>query len=309
MRFLANILVVALTLLALPTALQAQECPGFESSAAASTRLEHDAIDESCGLAASHRHKDMFWTHNDSGDDARLFMVDGDGKHIGELNLGDVPFVDVEDIAVAPCEVGSDESCIYVGDIGDNRSKRPQVLVYKLREPELPEDRPFSIEADDIDRIVLQYKEGPRDAETLIVHPETLQMIIFEKSTAVETGVWSTTASTRAQPDVQVAKREATVRISSPIQLGRYVTAGDISPDGRRISVRTYLAVFTWCIPDGATIAEALEADPTVSSTPGMVQSEALAYDPDGTSIWLTSERRPTPLVRLKTDAEPASGR
>jgi hypothetical protein len=31
-----------------------------------------------------------------------------------------------------------------------------------------------------------------------------------------------------------------------------------------------------------------------------MVQAETLAYDLDGDSIWLTSERRPTPLIRLR---------
>jgi hypothetical protein len=300
LKFLPHILLATLALLAVPTAVPAQECPGFDSSATASTRLEHDDIDESSGLAASRRHKGMFWTHNDSGDDPRLFMVDGEGKHIGELKLGDVPFVDVEDMAVAPCEPGADESCIYVGDIGDNRAKRPQVLIYKLREPELPQDRPFSIEAKALERIVLQYDEGPRNAETLMVHPTTLDLFIVGKNTTGTSGVWTTTASTVAQPKSRVLERTTTVQTPSPIQLGRYITAGDISPNGSRISLRTYLAVFTWCVAEDQTVVEALEADPTVSSTPGMVQAEALAYDLDGESIWLTSERRPTPLIRLR---------
>ncbi|MGM0555287.1 MAG: hypothetical protein ACQEVA_02815 [Myxococcota bacterium] len=303
MKNLFTAFIALITLSSVAASASAQSCPGFEPTAASSQRLEHAEIDESSGLAASVRHNDMFWTHNDSGDDAQIFLTDKSGAHIGTLRVGDDLFYDVEDIAVAPCERGSTDSCIYVADIGDNRAKRPQVVIYKLEEPDIPDERPFSKDAGDPERIVLEYSEGPRDAETLIVDPDTLQIVIFEKTKGEKASVWSAMADTRGQPKVQAAKRIAEVSIPSPLLLGRYITAGDISPDGSRISVRTYLSVFTWCVGDEQSIADALGAEPTVNSTPGMVQSEALAYDRNGTSIWLTSERRPTPLIELRLDA------
>ncbi len=38
--------------------------------------LEDKAINESSGLARSQHHPDHYWTHNDSGDTPRLFLID-----------------------------------------------------------------------------------------------------------------------------------------------------------------------------------------------------------------------------------------
>ena len=46
------------------------------------TNIEFEAISEMSGLAKSRRYADVYWMHNDSGDRARLFAVDGEGKII-----------------------------------------------------------------------------------------------------------------------------------------------------------------------------------------------------------------------------------
>ena len=45
--------------------------------------LEHEAIRESSGLAASRLRPGVFWTHNDSGDKPRLYAFDTAGTHLG----------------------------------------------------------------------------------------------------------------------------------------------------------------------------------------------------------------------------------
>ena len=47
--------------------------------------LAHPKIHESSGLAVSHRHPGLFWTHNDSGDAPRLYAFDEQGRHHGTL--------------------------------------------------------------------------------------------------------------------------------------------------------------------------------------------------------------------------------
>lgn len=42
---------------------------------------------ELSGLAASRAHANVFWTHNDSGDSARLFATDIDGGTAGTLSI------------------------------------------------------------------------------------------------------------------------------------------------------------------------------------------------------------------------------
>ena len=45
-------------------------------------KLDSDLITESSGLVKSRTQNNVFWTHNDSGDSARLFAVDSHGKLI-----------------------------------------------------------------------------------------------------------------------------------------------------------------------------------------------------------------------------------
>ena len=44
--------------------------------------IEFKAISEMSGLAKSRRYAEVYWMHNDSGDSARLFAVDSEGKII-----------------------------------------------------------------------------------------------------------------------------------------------------------------------------------------------------------------------------------
>src|SRR5689334_10296886 len=46
-------------------------------------KIESAEIKESSGLAASKCQPDVFWTHNDSGDEAFIFAVDKKGKKLG----------------------------------------------------------------------------------------------------------------------------------------------------------------------------------------------------------------------------------
>src|SRR5690606_29311603 len=82
-------------------------------------KVEYNEIKEASGLAASRRHSGMLWTHNDSGDEARIFLMTDNGKHAGEYFLEGVEALDVEDIAVGPGPVDG-LSYIYLADFGDN---------------------------------------------------------------------------------------------------------------------------------------------------------------------------------------------
>ena len=47
--------------------------------------IEYDEIREASGIAASRKNSNVFWTHNDSGDENRLFAFDEQGRHLGEI--------------------------------------------------------------------------------------------------------------------------------------------------------------------------------------------------------------------------------
>ena len=67
------------------------------------------------------------------------------------LTLAGADAVDWEDIA-------AQDGVLYVGDIGDNAARRPEIVVYRLSEPGAAGD----VEAE---RLVLHYADGPHDAE------------------------------------------------------------------------------------------------------------------------------------------------
>jgi hypothetical protein len=81
-------------------------------------RIESQAIAESSGLVASRTHPGVFWTHNDSGDVARLFAIDARGALVGEFHVAGASHRDWEDIAA------DDAGYLYVGDFGNNANDR-----------------------------------------------------------------------------------------------------------------------------------------------------------------------------------------
>lgn len=294
LAFLASTLMYAAPLFAEP------DCTPWQDSEATG-RLDHDAIDESSGLAASRRHDGLHWTHNDSGGKARLFVMERDGTHVAEVNLEEAidEAVDFEDIAVGPCEEGSDASCVYVADIGDNKEARGKVVIHRFREPDLPGDRPAEVAVDQADSIWFRYPGGARNAETLMVHPKTAALYVVEKVSKPASDVYEVLGDATEPDKPHTAKKRATIAPSDSGGLPNMITAGDIAPDGREFTLRTYLWTYTYCIDEDDDFDAVFEAEPVRSQTPLMVQSEALAYAPDGESLWLTSEGRGSVIYRL----------
>src|SRR5690242_4262918 len=130
-------------------------------------------IKESSGLAASHLHPGIYWTHNDSSDGPYIYAVDSaTGKTVARITLSGVGRPrDVEAISIGP------NNEIYVGDIGDNLGgKWPYVWIYRLPEPKKLVDQ--TVRAT---QYVVKYANGARNAESLVVHPKTGRVYIIDK--------------------------------------------------------------------------------------------------------------------------------
>ena len=134
---------------------------GAESPSAEEVcRFQDPQIVESSGLVAR---DGLFLTVNDSGDSGRVFVVDGQTcLTVGSTTWSD----DVEDVeAIAPADDG-----VLVGDIGDNLAARESVRLLQV-----PAGRgeqtvtPTTYE--------ITYPGGARDAEALLVQPETGQVL------------------------------------------------------------------------------------------------------------------------------------
>jgi len=283
---LAAVLTAALLCLAVPAS--AQEVPGAEVA----MRLRDPRIVESSGMALSRRHPGVLWTHNDSGDRARLFAVGADGRTRAVLTLAGVAARDWEALAAGRDDRG--RPALFVGDIGDNNGVWPDVSVYRVAEPAALRDATAAAV-----RYRLRYADGPRDAEALLVDPRGNRLYVATKSV---TGGGLYQAPARLRSDrVNVLERVARV---PPI-----VTDGSFAPDGRSFVLRDYQGAFVYAAP-GRRVGS--------FELPIQYQGESIAVASDGRSVLAGSEgadsevwRVPFPapvLARVSPTTRPPSG-
>ncbi len=244
-------------------------------------------VKESSGLAASPSAGDWLYTHNDSGDAARVFRIGMDGKVLAEIGLPGVTARDCEDMASATL---GGVPYLYLGDIGDNERRRDSVFVHRFREPGA-DGRVSRVET-----FELVYPDGPRDAEALMAWPGNGELFLVEKTHGRPSGVYRLPAG--AKPGRHTLRRVGEVRVGGDLAEAQMITGGDVSPDGPRVVLRTYLGAYEFSAPDGRSDGWWL-SKPTKIRTGLELQGEAIAYSRDGKWLFTSSEGSPCPIQRI----------
>lgn len=275
---LAGTLLVAA--LAAPTALAT---PASAADGDHGFTLQDPRITESSGLAASRLHPGIYWTHNDSGDGPYLYAVDSStGRTVARVTLKGIGTPrDIEAISIGP---GNE---IYVGDIGDNFGGRwPYVWIYRLPEPKQLKDQ--TVKAT---QYVVKYEGGPRDAESLVVHPKTGRVYIIDKHEdgghLFEGPAKLSTSGTNLFKPI------------APIDL--WATDAAFSPDGQHLVVRGYFGgiAYDW---NGGKIKKTGRLD-----VPLQRQGEGVTYSVDGKKLLYSSEGAGTEVVAQDAPGASAS--
>ena len=246
---------------------------------------------EISGLAAGSQ-GDVLWSHNDSGNDAQLFATDKTG---GAPRIYDIPGatnVDWEDLAMGSMrlEGGSDQACIFVGDIGDNARARKEITVYRVVEPGVNDSIPLA----DVKPIKLTYPDDTaRNAEGLMVDPESNDIYIISKTKNRKTPTEVFCASylggetNGGYSDLAPVTTIAGVRTIVGADL-RLNAAGDVEilvmDDFAKIKLYT-----------GETLELALDNKGVVVPHSGVADTEAIAWDNSG-NYYTTSEGTDQPL-------------
>lgn len=262
--------------------------------------LKDREINESSGLILSQRNPDCFWTHNDSGDSPRLFLVHRDGRTIARVKIEGAVAIDWEDITMANIN-GS--PMIIVGDIGGNARKRDHVTLYVISEPKFSSDNkrpptPVETSASLEATIDVTFTGGVTNYEGLAVDAESKSIVIFEKA-LLGARVYNLPLPSLSKKNLKVQATEIG-QTSVP-----YACACDISNDHGCMVVTGYLNGFLFARrtkQNGALEdwSETLKREPVLFELPKMRQPEAVCFSADGKSIFMTSEQIPTPLVELK---------
>jgi hypothetical protein len=283
-----------------------QSDPG-RTAAAGTARLlatiSDKRIAESSGLTASRTTSGVLWTHNDSGSGPHLFAIDRQGRTLCRYDVSEAKNNDWEDIAIGPGADG--KPALYIGDIGDNNKSRSNPIVYRVREPVVATNQ-TRLKADTLpaEKLPFRYPDGAHDAETLMVHPKTGEIFIVTKSGKGVSGVYAFPLPLQPGQKVTLTK-VATLTFTSHFGSGRIAeaermtTGGDISPDGRRVAIRTYVSAYEWDIAPNQSVGDALKGKPRTIFLPLTRQGESLCYRADGKALLMTSEASPSPLYEL----------
>jgi hypothetical protein len=248
-------------------------CEGFGEVTAAGS-VGHEELTEASGLVASAQHPGVFWTHNDSGDTARLYAIDKSGDPAGTLTLtGAIP-EDWEDIA-------RDGSTLYVGDIGDNAKSRDEIAIWRVTEPDTLEDDGST----GATRMTLTYPDGAHDAEALIHHDGALWILTKDADGAAIYKASDLTAEsqTLSLADVLVLPDEAGE--------GAEITGADTSADGSSLLIRTETSVLVYAL--GGDLPDALAGTPCLAPAPDAADGESIAAT-DGGYAALSEGANPT---------------
>lgn len=253
-----------------------------ESPGASSFTIADPRIKESSGLAASRIHPGVYWTHNDSDDGPYVYAVDSaTGKTVSRVTLTGIGRPrDVEAISL-----GLDGQ-LYVGDIGDNRDGTwDHVWIYRFPEPKVLGD--VTVKAT---QFTVQYADGARNAEALMVHPVTGRVYIASKSED-KGGLYEGPAELSAS-EPNVFRRVADVP---------WVTDGAFSPDGGRLTLRGYFFAKTYPWKGGRPEGEGERVD-----APWQGQAESVTYTADGSTLMFGAEGVSSRVVAVPVRA--ASG-
>jgi hypothetical protein len=74
----------------------------------------------------------------------------------------------------------------------------------------------------------------------------------------------------------------------------------DISPDGLRCIILTYGNAFEYTRAPDEKWSKAFSRRPRMIRLPARRQGESICYGLDGTTLYLTSEKKPTPLIEVR---------
>jgi hypothetical protein len=198
-------------------------------------------------VTASRRQPGILWTLNDSGNDAWIYATDTLGRAHGAFEVANARNLDWEAIAIGPC---GPRDCVYIADTGDNGQYRRSATIYRVPEPAIPSQRTATQQAEALE---FRYPRGRWDVEAAFVDStETVWLITKGRGRAP--ALYRLPAAAWGSGETVTAVEAGRLSLDTE-SLGNRVTDAALSPSGRVVAVRTYLAIYLFALTDEGTLA------------------------------------------------------
>lgn len=243
------------------------------------TAFTDSRITESSSCAVSRTYDDIFYTNNDETTTPHIFAIRGStGATVGSASISGETLVDPECLAI------DRNAHLWLGDIGDNDGTRDYVRLFHRTEFGAK-----NVGSVGFSKIILEYEDGPRNAETLLIHPITNARYIISKES---------TSHLYKLPALQGGGFHNIMDRLSPT-FGADVSDGAFTPDGRHVALRRAGQndkVFFYDYEDNWSLVSTL----TVTDS-GQTKCEGISFDWDGAKFWTTSEGQYSTIHHIST--------
>ena len=252
------------------------------ADAVARADVQDGGLSEISGIAISAADPDLLWVHEDSAGPTVLTALGLDGRTRGTITLEGVTNVDWEDIALGPCGA---QTCLFVGDFGDNGWSRDEVSILRIEEPAPQADGFAHVVTPEV--LPYTYVDGPVDAEALFIDASGLPVVVDKRMD----GTARLHRLPELTPGVPVVAEELATIVTTEGEgnLASAVTAADLRRDGVLLLIRTYGKLLEYPVGEGG-LAGLGEVQWRELPRGIELQGEAAAWSPDGLSAWHLAE-------------------
>ncbi|RAJ97664.1 hypothetical protein LX87_02567 [Larkinella arboricola] len=235
-------------------------------------------VDEASGIVASRTMDGRLWVHEDSGTPAQINLMTTDGKLEKRFPLPGIANRDWEDMAIGP---GPQDgvSYLYLADIGDNLKQYDICYIYRFPEPKNTEETVSGIE-----RISFRYSDGPRNAEAILLDPQTRDLWVVTKDES------KVRVYRLPYPQSTTDVNKADYYGELPLSM---ITGGSVSADGNEILLISYFGAYHWRRENGQSLADAMQKNKykSLATDPIGTQSEAIGFDKGGNGYYTLPEK------------------
>ncbi len=260
-------------------------------------RISNPEINEISGAASSYNNPGTFWVHNDSGDTARIFLVDQTGATLTQGTVTGASANDWEDIASFQM---NGKNYLIIGDIGDNASARTQYSLYIIEEPKSNSDGTYPSSYPIQRRINFTYDTGAQNCESMTVDVASGKILLVSKTS------YGGSLKIRYVHELPLSVSSGTVTlVAQKIQefgtIAEATTGMDISNNGKYAVIHTVLdGNFEFTRNTGETWATAFAKEPRRIGIPEDRGFEAICYGTNGIDFYLMKEGLNSPLLFYK---------
>ena len=262
--------------------------------------LDHNVINEASGIEASDKYPGRLYHINDSGGGSFFYVTNFNGGQTKKIKIDGeaVKKSDFEDISIGKC---FDKSCLFVADIGDNKSTKTLVEIIVIEELDK-----YGTSVKPISRIRIQYPDQPHNAEGMAVHPNGDIYIITKEENLRDYEAYPAKIFKLQAPKWQENGNEKhTLEYIGEIDFktlnpsgtayGQVVSSFDISPDGETFLVLTYEDAIEFNVDLSKqkikpTAQLQKGKDYNLIELKSLPQQESIAYTPGGKSFFYNTE-------------------